>query len=125
SPYMEDPDRSVRKAATEAVQSFMGDNLETIDDIYDKLVKTRDKIAKALGYQDFIELGYVRMNRMDYDRDMRETFREQVAEYVVPVVTKLKERQAKRIGLSDLKSYDESFDFLTGNAAPKGNTKDI
>lgn len=125
SPYMEDPDRSVRKAATEAVQGFMGDNLETIDDIYDKLVKTRDKIAKELGYQDFVELGYVRMNRIDYDRDMVETFRDQVAEYVVPVVTKLKERQSKRIGLSDLKSYDESFDFLTGNAAPKGNTKDI
>ncbi|HIV82144.1 MAG TPA: M3 family oligoendopeptidase [Candidatus Salinicoccus merdavium] len=125
SPYMENPDRSVRKAATEAVQGFMGDNLETIDDIYDKLVKTRDKIAKELGYQDFVELGYVRMNRIDYDRDMVETFRDQVADYVVPVVTRLKERQGRRIGLSDLKSYDESFHFLTGNAAPKGKTKDI
>src|SRR5690625_4413192 len=124
-PYMQDPDRSTRKDATLAVQGFMGDNLDEIDDIYDRLVKTRDQIAKTLGYEDFVELGYVRMNRIDYDRDMVEKFRNQVAEYVVPLVTKLKERQRQRIGLTELKSYDESFDFLTGNAAPKGDTEDI
>ncbi|MCD2137330.1 M3 family oligoendopeptidase [Salinicoccus halitifaciens] len=124
-PYMQDPDRSTRKEATLAIQGFMGDNLDEIDDIYDRLVKTRDKIAKTLGYEDFVELGYVRMNRIDYDRDMVEKFRNQVAEYVVPLVTKLKERQRRRIGLTELKSYDESFDFLTGNATPKGDTEDI
>lgn len=124
-PYMEDPERSIRKEASLAVQGFMGDKMDEIDDLYDRLVKTRDKIAKELGYKDFVELGYVRMNRIDYDRDMVEKFRDQVAEYVVPVVTKLKERQRRRIGLSELKSYDESFDFITGNAAPKGDAKKI
>ncbi len=125
APYMQDPNRDTRRDASLAVQGFMGDNLDEIDDIYDRLVKTRDKIAKELGYRDFVELGYVRMNRIDYDRDMVEKFRNQVAEYVVPVVTKLKERQRRRIGLPELKSYDESFDFLTGNAAPKGDTEEI
>ncbi|WP_411842591.1 M3 family oligoendopeptidase [Salinicoccus sp. HZC-1] len=124
-PYAEHTDREKRRGAAEAVQGFMGENLEKIDRIYDDLVKTRDKIAKALGYKDFVKLGYIRMDRIDYDRKMVENFRKQVAEFIVPLATELKERQRKRIGLDDLKSYDENFDFLTGNAAPKGDAEAI
>lgn len=124
-PYAQHTDRSMRKGATEAVQGFMGEHLEKIDQIFDDLVKTRHEIARELGYKDFVELGYIRMNRIDYDRDMVENFRRQVAEHVVPLVTELKERQRRRIGLSELKSYDESFDFITGNATPKGGTEEI
>ncbi|WP_271397725.1 M3 family oligoendopeptidase [Salinicoccus roseus] len=124
-PYAQHTDRDMRKGATEAVQGFMGEHLEKIDQIFDDLVKTRHEIARELGYKDFVELGYIRMNRIDYDRDMVENFRRQVAEHVVPLVTELKERQRRRIGLSELKSYDESFDFITGNATPKGGTEEI
>ena len=125
APYTQNPDRQVRKDAALAVNGFMGEHLEEIDDIYDQLVKTRHEIATTLGYKDFIELGYIRMNRIDYDRTMVEKFRKQVEEYVVPIVTELKERQRQRIGLDSLKSYDSNFEFLTGNATPKGKTKDI
>ncbi|KKK32876.1 oligoendopeptidase F [Salinicoccus sediminis] len=124
-PYSQHTDRAMRRGAAEAVQGFMGENLEKIDRIYDDLVKTRDRIAKELGYRDFVELGYVRMDRIDYDRHMVENFRNQVAEFIVPLVTELKERQAARIGLDSLKSYDENFDFLTGNAVPRGDTEEI
>ncbi|GAB3062925.1 M3 family oligoendopeptidase [Salinicoccus sesuvii] len=124
-PYAEHQDRAMRRDATKAVQGFMGEQLDKIDQIFDELVKTRHQIAQELGYKDFVELGYIRMNRIDYDRDMVENFRRQVAEHVVPLVTELKERQRKRIGLSELKSYDESFDFVTGNATPKGNAEEI
>ena len=125
APYTQNPDRQVRKDATLAVNGFMGDHMSEIDDIYDQLVKVRHEIATTLGYKDFVELGYIRMNRIDYDRKMVEKFRKQVEEYVVPIVTELKERQRQRIGLDSLKSYDNNFEFLTGNAMPKGKTKDI
>lgn len=125
APYTQNPDRQVRKDAALAVNGFMGDHMSEIDDIYDQLVKVRHEIATTLGYKDFVELGYIRMNRIDYDRKMVEKFRKQVEEYVVPIVTELKERQRQRIGLDSLKSYDNNFEFLTGNAMPKGKTKDI
>lgn len=124
-PYAEHPDRNIRKNASLAAQSFMNEHSGKMDEIYDKLVKTRHKIAKSLGYKNFIKLGYIRMNRIDYDREMVENFRKQVAEYIVPVVSKLKEQQRQRIGVPSLKSYDESFDFIDGNATPKGDTKEI
>src|SRR5699024_3546759 len=93
APYAQHRDRTMRKEASLAVQSFMGAHMEKIDQIYDDLVKTRDEIAKTLGYRDFVELAYIRMDRIDYDRRMVEAFRNQVAEHVVPLATDLYERQ--------------------------------
>lgn len=123
--YMIDSDRNVRKNASLAVQGFMGENLDKIDTIYDNLVKVRDKMAKQLGLKDFVELGYIRMNRIGYDRKMVENFRNQIKEHVVPIVSDLKRRQKERIGVDSLKSYDSAFEFNNGNPTPKGSTKEI
>ena len=98
-PYAESTDRSVRKAAMEASYSFYPDNGEQFDTIYDELVKLRHEIATTLGYKNFVELGYVRMNRIDYDAEMVKKFRDQVRDYIVPLASRLYKRQAKRIGV--------------------------
>jgi M3 family oligoendopeptidase len=119
-PFTESTDREVRKKASEAKFGFFNENKEEFDDIFDQLVKLRTKIAQKLGYKNFVELGYARMTRTDYDADMVAKFRDQVKEYIVPLTEKLKERQQARIGVLDLKYYDEGFKFKTGNATPKG-----
>ncbi|HAQ06831.1 MAG TPA: M3 family oligoendopeptidase [Bacillus bacterium] len=120
-PFTEAKDRETRKTASEAKFAFFSEHEEEFDRIYDELVKVRTEIAHKLGYKNFVELAYFRMNRTDYDSEMVAAFRDQVHKYIVPVATKLKERQKNRIGLDELKYYDESFDFKTGNAAPKGS----
>ncbi|WJY28001.1 MULTISPECIES: M3 family oligoendopeptidase [Sporosarcina] len=120
-PYMESTDRNVRKQAMTAQYSFFGQHEERFDGIFDELVKLRDKIAKTLGFESFTELGYVRMSRIGYDAGMVKKFRDQVRDYIVPVANKLYERQAARIGVDSLKFYDQSLDYLTGNAVPKGS----
>lgn len=82
-------------------------------------MKVRDTISKKLGYKNFVELGYVRMNRFDYNEEMVKKFRKQVEEFIVPVNNKLYERQRKRLGLEKLNYYDEKFEFLSGNPTPK------
>ncbi|BBH20074.1 oligoendopeptidase F [Paenibacillus baekrokdamisoli] len=121
TPYAQSTDRETRRLAEEAKSSFMAENEEKFDRIYDDLVKVRTKIAKKLGYDNFVELGYARMSRTDYNAEMVISFRNQVLEHIVPVATKLKERQSKRIGLDELLYYDESFSFKSGNAKPKGD----
>lgn len=119
-PFAEDADRQTRKEALEARQSFFSENKEKLDNIYDDLVKTRQNIAEKLGYKNFVGVGYLRMQRVDYNAEMVQRFRKQVQEVIVPIATKLYEKQAKRIGVDSLKFYDESFVFASGNAAPKG-----
>lgn len=120
-PFLQSKDREIRKSANEARYGFFRENEEKLDEIYDKLVKVRATIANKLGYENFIELAYARLNRTDYNAHMVANFRKQVQEYIVPVATKLRERQGKRIGVNTLKYYDERFSFKTGNPDPKGD----
>lgn len=121
SPYTESTDRGIRKEASTLRFNFFAEHGEKFDRIYDELVKIRHHMAVKLGYQNFVELGYIRMNRFDYNAEMVRNFRDQVRDYIVPLATKLYARQAKRIGIEQLKYYDENFNFLSGNAKPKGD----
>ena len=120
-PFQQSKDRTMRKKANEARYGFFIENEEKFDRIYDELVKIRTKIAKKLGFSDFVELGYARMSRTDYDASKVQNFRDQVLEEIVPIASELRLRQRKRLGLEELKYYDESLMFLTGNATPKGD----
>ncbi|RKD23612.1 oligoendopeptidase, M3 family [Caminicella sporogenes DSM 14501] len=122
-PFMQSKDRNMRKRAHEAMTEFFVENEEKFDEIYDGLVKVRDRIAKKLGYENFVQLGYARLMRSDYNPEMVANYRRQVLENIVPVATKLRERQLKRLKLDSLKYYDESLEFLTGNAIPKGDSE--
>ncbi|GJM83777.1 hypothetical protein HMSSN139_62730 [Paenibacillus sp. HMSSN-139] len=120
-PFQQSMDREVRKRASEAAYGFLAEHEDDLDRIYDELVQVRTKIAKQLGFSNFVELGYARLSRTDYDAERVANFRKQVLEHIVPVATKLKERQKNRIGVEQLLYYDESFAFKSGNAIPKGD----
>lgn len=121
TPYTTSKDRAIRENASEKVNKFYQDNESEFDRIYGELVKIRHNIAVKLGFKNFIELGYARLMRSDYNSEMVAGYRDQVLKDIVPVVTELKERQRKRLGLTEFKYYDEQLKFLSGNAAPKGD----
>ncbi|HPF16436.1 MAG TPA: M3 family oligoendopeptidase [Thermotogota bacterium] len=123
--YFQSKDRSVRKAAYEAYASFFSDHEAEFDNIYDRLVKLRTKMAKTLGFDSFVEMGYIRLNRTDYNAQMVAGYRKQVLEEVVPLALKLLEKQCKRLGLEALTYYDEPLRFKTGNPQPKGTPEEI
>ncbi len=120
-----DKNRAVRKKAVEKKWTFYEKNQKEIDDIFDQLVKIRHQIAQKLGYENFIELGYARMNRTDYNEEMVKVFRQEVLEHIVPIANTLYKRQAKRLNLDDLYYYDENFQFPSGNAKPLGSPEQI
>lgn len=122
-PFMRSVNRDVRKKAYEARWGFLNDNAEALDSIFDELVKTRTAIAKKLGYTDFVQLGYDRMMRTDYDAAMVESYRMAVHQFVVPITRKLRAAQRERLGLASLIYYDEALLFETGNATPRGDAQ--
>ena len=125
APLMNDDDRQIRKNATIAYNRFFEENEEKFDEIYDKLVKVRDRMARKLGYENFTPLGYIRMNRLDYNKDMVRNYRDQVIEDIVPLTVELREKQAKRIGVDSLKCYDIGYNFKTGNPKPHGSIDEL
>ena len=123
--YKEHSDRETRHAAYHAESAFYMAHGEELDRIFDELVRLRTEIAKALGLSNFTELGYLRMTRNCYDPAMVDVFRSQVVSDIVPLVGRLKELQKERIGVPDLKLYDDLFGYKEGNPKPQGSPEDI
>lgn len=123
--FMSSADRDTRKEASKAVSTYMAQYGDRIDNIYDEQVKVRTQIAKKLGYENFVQLAYDRLGRTDYTADMVANFRAQVKRYIVPLTTKLREEQRKRIGVDTLYHFDEPFHFATGNPIPKGTPEEL
>lgn len=84
-------------------------------------MKNRDRQAKALGFASFVELSYLRMNRIGYTPEDVRRFREQVKAQLVPVAAALNERRRQRLGLEHLYPYDGGIFFPEGNPVPLGD----
>jgi M3 family oligoendopeptidase len=121
TPFTQSTNRGIRERAQLAIAQFFTEHEAEIDEIYDELVKVRTNMAKKLGFENYVELGYARLGRTDYDRKMVANYREQVYESLVPLSQKLIERQRIRLGLDELKYFDLPLKFLTGNAIPHGD----
>ena len=106
--YLSHADRNVRRAAAVAIDRGLSENGAELDRIYDELVKIRTTIARKMGYADFVELGYCRMGRTGYNREMVENFRANVRRDLVPVVRQLKEGLAEKFSWSEVTLYDDS-----------------
>ena len=124
-PYLIHQDREVRKQAWAKMSAFFKENEEKLDEIYDKLVKNRTLQARTMGYENYLELGYYRMNRNCYGKEEVEAFREQIKKDFVPFAEKLHERRRERLGLEKLSFVDEQVYFKNGNPAPTGTPEEI
>jgi len=123
--YFYSQDRSIRKSSNKAYWDFFEKHSDQFSSIYDKLVKTRTSIAKKLGFNNFIELAYFRLNRTDYNSDDVRIYRDEVKKYIVPLSQKIYEKQKKRLGLEKLNYYDEPIFYKSGNPIPEGSSKDL
>ncbi|MCR5787145.1 MAG: M3 family oligoendopeptidase [Acholeplasmatales bacterium] len=125
SVYAQSLDRNVRKQAEIKKAEFMTKVEAKIDDIYDKLVNVRTKMAQAMGYENYVEFGYYRLGRSDYNYKDIAKYRDIIYRDVVPFAAKLIESQKKRTGLNDLKFYDLGLMFKDGNPNPRGDSKEL
>ena len=117
-PYLQSTDRKVRRDAHIALDKYYMSRKEEYDRIYDELVKTRTTAAQKLGYNNFTELGYKRMERYDYNREDVARFRENIKRYIVPLTTQIRKLQQERLGVDTLMFHDLPCLFSEGNPTP-------
>lgn len=123
--FMMDENRNIREDANKKICEFFEKNEIKFDELFDKLIKVRNTMAKKMGYNSFVELGYKRMKRTCYNSQMVEVLRNEIKQKLVPFVTEIYKEQSKRIGVEKISNIDESLEFLDGNASPKGDEKYI
>ncbi len=123
--YKQSADREIRQKAFLKDAEFFDSNRTELDTLYDKLIKLRNKQARTLGYENFIQMGYDRLGRNCYGPREVAAFRDEIKKHIVPVVSSLKEAQKKRIGVSELHLYDNDVMFREGNVSPSGSSDEL
>lgn len=124
-PYLTHNDRAIRRKAWKKYSAFFESIADQLDDIYDKLVKNRTAQARMLGYENYVQLGYYRMNRHSYGKKEVEAFRRQIKEFYVPFAEKIHDLRRQRLGLDQLSYIDNEMYFPAGNPDPKGTPEEI
>lgn len=114
-------DREVRKAAYAAFSEAIKKNEPKLEEIWGELLDIRNQIARKLGYDNFIPIGYLQNKHIYYTPEDIEVFRKQVVEEVVPLCKKMFEAQRKRLGVDEIMAYDEKAVFPGGNARRIGD----
>lgn len=123
--YKDSPDREIRRQAFNAHGEFMKENGDKFDDIYDRMVKVRHKMALKMGYKNYVELGYYRMGRNCYSPDDIAAFRAQLIKDWVPFVCELKKGLAEELGIDRIMLYDDNIYIKEGNPQPIGSAEEM
>ena len=124
-PFKESTSRDVRRRAFAAEGAWYDGHREELDELYGKLVKNRTGQGRAMGYENFIPLAYDRLSRNCWGPEDAAAFRDQIAREMVPIVSRVKADQARRLGVDRLTLYDNGLLFPDGNARPQGTAEQI
>lgn len=125
TPFKQSPNRQTRYDAYAAEGKWFDESREKLDSIFQQLVENRTQQAKQMGYDSFVPLGYIRMQRIGYDESDIKRFREEIKTSIVPLVLKIKAHQKKELGLDSFKFWDATMYFKDGNANPAGTAEEI
>ena len=117
-PYKQSLDPAVRRAAFEAEAGYFDAHRAEFDELYERTVQNLNRQAAILGYHDYSELSYARMNRIGYGPEEIRVFRDQVARDVVPLLAEIVARRAKRAGIEHPTFADLNVAFPDGNPVP-------
>ena len=117
--YMLSDNREERRKSSEQFYNYFESIEDKFDSVFDELVKVRDRIAKKLGYDNFVELGYIRMKRTEYNESDVVKFRDEVRKKWIPLVYEFDNQKKKRLGIDELKYYDDDVEYPGWNMEPE------
>ncbi|MCM1368041.1 MAG: M3 family oligoendopeptidase [Roseburia sp.] len=123
--FAKDPDRAVRKAAFTVIGETLAAVSDKLDDIYDRMVKVRTRMAKKMGFENYVQMGDLRMGHIGYGRKEIAVFRNSVLKDVVPTLSRLKKELAKKLGIDKIHIYDNDNYIDGGNIDPVGTSEDL
>lgn len=119
--YQMDDDRDTRRAAWATRWEWFAQNREALDRIYHELTQLRHTSAQKLGLNSYIELGYLRMHRVDYGIEDVKALRKQIVDEVVPLCSELIKHQGAELGIDKVMAWDEAIHDAKGSPRPHGD----
>jgi oligoendopeptidase F len=110
SKFYEETDRKVREEAWRLAEARALKDSETLDEIYGKMVKLRDDMARNAGFDNFMDYIFVKKDRFDYSPNDCVEFHKAVEESLVPLSREIDKDRLKKLGVDTLRPWDLQVD---------------
>jgi oligoendopeptidase F len=108
--FQESTDRATREEAWRLVAERRLQDAQELDEIYDKMIERRDRIARNAGFDNYVGYAFKSMHRFDYTPADCERFHKACEQVIVPLMRRLDERRRERLGPDTLRPWDLAVD---------------
>jgi oligoendopeptidase F len=108
--YLKDPDENIRKEVYSLIVERRKEDRERLDELFSKLVHLRHQVAINAGCTDYRDYKFKALGRFDYTVKDCLNFHESIEKHVVPLVKKINQQQAHKLGKKQLKPWDLEVD---------------
>jgi len=108
--YLEENDRGLRRRAWEAAEARRLKDRESLEEVYDDLIKLRHKIAVNAGFNNFRDYMFRKKERFDYTPQDCFRFHDAIKEYFVPLSREIYKRRMESLGTDRMRPWDLSAD---------------
>ncbi|MES3018983.1 MAG: M3 family oligoendopeptidase [Bacteroidota bacterium] len=116
--FLKDTDRTIRQEAWEAITARRLQDKDTLDELFNGLLKLRHQVALNAGFENFRDYMFQALGRFDYTPHDCYKFHEAIKKEIVPILDEQAENRRKALGLKELKPWDMDVD-VSGKPALK------
>jgi len=123
--FLKNIDRAKREDAFLKINEVRAAHTQELDDLFDKLIVLRNKVALNAGFNNFRDYMFAALGRFDYKPEDCFAFHEAIQLEVLPLVKAFNEVRKKELG-HDLKPWDMEVDTKNREALePFTSGKDL
>ena len=108
SNFLEQDDRTKREEVYRKILKRRLQDRDKLDDLFNELLKLRNKIALNAGFKNFRDYMFANLGRFDYNADDCFKFHDAVAKEVVPLVNFIEKNHKDSLDLDTLRPWDLS-----------------
>ncbi|MBF0385368.1 MAG: M3 family oligoendopeptidase [Candidatus Omnitrophica bacterium] len=110
--YLFEPDRERREDAWREIAKRRLADKEKLEDIFNRMVSLRAKIAKNTGFENYAQYTWKAMHRFDYTPKDCKKYHQAVEEIILPVCSSIYKKRRSNMGLEALRPWDLQVDPL-------------
>lgn len=111
--FLQQSDRGLREEIFRKVAERRMQDVDELNELFDKLLTKRHEVAKNAGFDNFRDYKFKSLGRFDYTVEDCFAFHEAVREHILPLNKMLTEYRKQRLGLDTMRPWD-------GSAEPEG-----
>jgi len=103
-------DETIRKTAFEKISARRAQDIESMEALFDDLVKLRHTVALNAGYENFRDYKFDELGRFDYTPEDCLKFHKSIKTHIVPLVNEIRKKHAKKLSAGKIKPWNTEVD---------------